>query len=141
MQISVRPFHKRDEEAVVRLWKECGLVVPWNDPRKDIRRKMSVQPDMFLVGSSGDRVVATVMAGYEGHRGWINYLAVHPDLMRRGIGRLMMERAEHLLKDAGCPKVNLQVRSANQQVIDFYRNMGYGVDDVVSMGKRLEADE
>jgi ribosomal protein S18 acetylase RimI-like enzyme len=141
MQISVRPFQKRDEEAVVRLWKECGLVVPWNDPRKDIRRKMSVQPDMFLVGSSGERVVATVMAGYEGHRGWINYLAVHPDLMRRGIGKLMMDRAEYLLKEAGCPKVNLQVRSANQQVIEFYRNTGYEVDDVVSMGKRLEADE
>ncbi|MBN2585940.1 MAG: GNAT family acetyltransferase [Candidatus Fermentibacteraceae bacterium] len=140
-RISIRPYRHRDEEAVIRLWEECGLVVPWNDPGKDIRRKMTVGPGMFLVGVSEDRVVATVMAGYEGHRGWINYLAVHPDLMRRGIGSLLMERAEHLLKEAGCPKVNLQVRSSNRQVIEFYRSIGYKVDDVVSMGKRLDADE
>jgi ribosomal protein S18 acetylase RimI-like enzyme len=138
---TVRPFRPGDEEGTVQLWKECGLVVPWNDPGKDIRRKMKVQPELFLVGILNDRLVATVMAGYEGHRGWINYLAVHPDFTCRGIGRLMMECAESLLKEAGCPKVNLQVRSSNGGVIEFYRRIGYGVDDVVSMGKRLETDE
>jgi ribosomal protein S18 acetylase RimI-like enzyme len=80
------------------------------------------------------------MAGYEGHRGWINYLAVCPDHQRRGIGRMLMEQAEMLLKRAGCPKINLQVRSTNSEVIAFYQAIGYSVDDVISMGRRLIDD-
>ena len=80
------------------------------------------------------------MAGYEGHRGWINYLAVAPEHQGKGLGRAMMAEAERLLREAGCPKINLQVRSANAKVIEFYRRLGYTVDDVVSLGKRLEDD-
>ena len=95
---------------------------------------------MFLVGTLGSRLVAAVMAGYDGHRGWINYLAVAPDCREMGIGRRLMNEAESMLRDLGCPKVNLQVRSSNVGTVEFYRNIGYSVDDVVSMGKRLEQD-
>jgi len=117
------------------------LVRPWNDPRKDIRRKLDVRPDLFLVGLLDGQVVACVMAGFEGHRGWLNYLAVAPEHQRQGRARAMVAEAERLLRAAGCPKINLQVRTSNQGVIDFYRRLGYSVDEVVSMGKRLEHDE
>jgi ribosomal protein S18 acetylase RimI-like enzyme len=136
----VRTFVGTDETAVVALWERCGLTRPWNDPRKDIRRKTAVRPDLFLVGTLDGVVVASVMAGYEGHRGWINYLAVAPEHRGKGLGRAMMAEAERLLGEAGCPKVNLQVRSSNTKVIEFYRRLGYTVDDVVSLGKRLEND-
>jgi ribosomal protein S18 acetylase RimI-like enzyme len=95
---------------------------------------------LFLVAVIDQTIVATVMAGYEGHRGWINYLAVTPEEQRRGLGRKMMGEAEHRLRVAGCPKINLQIRSANAAAVGFYRALGYVCDDVVSMGKRLEAD-
>ena len=138
--LEIRPYEEADQDAVVELWRECGLVVPRNDPVKDIHRKLHVRRDLFLVGLLGPRLVGTVMAGYEGHRGWVNYLAVVPDCRRRGLGRRLMEEAERLLRAAGCPKINLQVRSSNADVIGFYRSIGYAVDDVVSMGKRLEED-
>lgn len=136
----IRSFRPTDEDAVVALWQRCGLIRPSNDPRKDIRRKLNVRPDLFLVGLVGERIVTTVMAGYEGHRGWINYLAVDPPAQRRGIGRQILGEAERALAQAGCPKINLQVRSTNEGAIEFYRRVGYQVDDVVSMGKRLEED-
>jgi len=124
----------------VALWRQCDLLRPWNDPAKDIRRKLTVRPDLFMVGVVDGNVVASVMAGYEGHRGWLNYLAVAPEHRRRGYGRALVAEAERLLLEAGCPKINLQVRSANRSVIQFYRRLGYDVDEVVSMGKRLEPD-
>ena len=141
MTIEIRSYESGDETQVVQLWIDCSLVVPWNNPRRDINRKLDVQPELFLVGCSAGRIIATVMAGYEGHRGWINYLAVHPGHQRNGIARRMMDEAEIRLRAAGCPKINLQVRSTNTNVIEFYRNIGYKIDDVVSLGKRLEPDE
>ena len=138
--LQVRPYREADQDAVVELWRACGLVAPQNDPVKDIRRKLRVQREMFLVGLLDSRLVATVMAGYEGHRGWVNYLAVAPECRKRGFGSRLMDEAEALLRAAGCPKINLQVRSSNSDVIGFYRSIGYAVDDVVSMGKRLEQD-
>lgn len=138
--MQIRPFQPDDEAAVIALWDRCGLLRPWNDPHKDIRRKLAVQPDLFLVGLLNDEIVASVMAGYEGHRGWINYLAVDPAHRRSGLGRAIMDEAERRLREAGCPKINLQVRSTNAEVIEFYRSLGYAVDDVVSLGKRLEHD-
>ncbi len=85
-------------------------------------------------------MIGAVMVGYEGHRGWINYLAVHPDHRRGGLGRLLMAAAEKRLVDLGCPKVNLQVRASNLAAVEFYRRIGYATEDVVSMGRRLEAD-
>lgn len=140
MVMQIRPFSAADEPSVVELWRRCDLVRPQNDPRMDIARKLRVNPELFLVGELESRIVATVMTGYEGHRGWINYLAVDPGFRRRGLGRLIMGAAEKLLRERGCPKINLQVRSTNQQVIEFYRRIGYAVDQVTSMGKRLTRD-
>ena len=136
----IRPFQPADTDAVVDLWRRCDLVRPQNDPWKDIARKLAVRPEMFLVAVAEGVIVGSVIAGYEGHRGWINYLAVDPACRLRGIGRALMEEAERLLFAAGCPKINLQVRSTNQAVIAFYRAIGFEVDDVVSMGKRLRQD-
>jgi ribosomal protein S18 acetylase RimI-like enzyme len=137
----VRPYEARDEALVISLWERCGLTRPWNDPRKDIARKLAVQPELFLVGLRDDAIVASVMAGYDGHRGWINYLAVEPSLQKQGLGRRLMQDAEQRLRARGCPKINLQVRAANDDVIAFYQRLGYLDDAVVSFGKRLELDE
>ena len=139
-ELEIRAYRESDQVAVAALWWECGLVVPWNDPVKDIHRKLSIQREMFLVGVLHSRLVATVMAGYDGHRGWINYLAVAAEYRRRDFGRRLMDEAEAHLRNMGCPKINLQVRSSNIGVVTFYKSIGYSVDDVVSMGKRLEED-
>jgi ribosomal protein S18 acetylase RimI-like enzyme len=139
--LHIRPFQPSDEPAVIDLWRRCDLIRPVNDPRKDIARKMRVNPELFLVGVSDDKIVATAMAGYEGHRGWINYLAVAPEHQRGGLGRQIMDEAEKLLRAQGCPKINLQVRTSNRGVIEFYQRLGFALDDVVSLGKRLEKDE
>lgn len=136
----IRSFRLTDETAVIALWQRCELTRPWNDPHKDIQRKLKVQPELFLLGEIDDKVVASVMAGFDGHRGWVNYLAVCPTQRRRGLGRQLMEEVERRLTALGCPKLNLQVRSDNQAVLTFYRNLGYQVDEVVSLGKRLIAD-
>lgn len=138
--LALRPFSITDSEAVVALWNECGLIHPNNNPRKDIARKLRVRPDLFLVGAVNGRIVASVMVGYEGHRGWINYLAVSPGHQKRGYGRRLMEEAERLLRAEGCPKINLQVRTSNTAVLAFYQAIGYLQDEVVSLGKRLEQD-
>jgi ribosomal protein S18 acetylase RimI-like enzyme len=115
-------------------------VRPWNDPRKDIQRKVRVGRQMFLVALDGPELIGTVMAGYEGHRGWINYLAVRADRRRSGLGTRLMAEAERLLIGVGCPKINLQIREENSDVIAFYRAIGYEPDRVVSLGKRLVED-
>lgn len=139
--MQIRPFDIGDREAVVALWKECNLVVPWNNPYKDIERKLKVDSDLFLVGEDSGSVVATVMAGYEGHRGWINYLAVSPGHQAKGYGRALIERVELLLRQKGCPKINLQVRKTNREIIAFYEAMGYKRDKSIALGKRLEHDD
>jgi ribosomal protein S18 acetylase RimI-like enzyme len=140
LEFEIRGFRSDDVTSVLALWELCGLAVPQNDPAKDIARKSKVNPEWFLVGEAAGQLVATCMAGYEGHRGWINYLAVHPGFRRRGIASAMMEEAERRLLAAGCPKINLQVRSTNGDVIAFYERVGYRIDPVVSLGKRLEQD-
>jgi len=139
--MEIRPFHLSDESAVVELWQKCELVRPVNDPARYIRRKLSVNPELFLVGTLDGKIIASVMAGYEGHRGWINYLAVHPEHRLKGYGRQILAEAEKQLRVLGCPKINLQVRTANRTVLEFYQRIGYRLDDVVSLGKRLEHDE
>jgi len=138
--MQIRAFDPADEQAVIEIWRRCDLVRPWNDPAKDIRRKLALRPDLFLIGVEKDQIVGTVMAGYDGHRGWLNYLAVLPVLQGRGFGRALVAEAERLLRLEGCPKINLQVRTTNRGAVEFYRRIGFIVDDVVSMGKRLESD-
>ena len=141
MALQVRSFLPDDEAAVIALWQRCGLTRPWNDPAKDIHRKLAEQPELFGVLCDGDELIGTVMAGYEGHRGWINYLAVSPDHQRQGHGQRLMAWAEARLRERGCPKINLQVRQGNEAVLAFYAAIGFADDQVVSLGKRLERDD
>jgi ribosomal protein S18 acetylase RimI-like enzyme len=138
--MKIRAFTPADEAAVIELWEECGLTRPWNDPRADIARKLREQPELFLVGEIKGKVIATVMLGFDGHRGWAYYLAVTADFRRRSLGRILMQEAERLLAERGCPKLNLMVRSSNLEIIEFYRKLGYSQDEVVSLGKRLIHD-
>ena len=136
----IRPFQTEDEDALVALWKMCELTVPWNNPHKDIARKLQVQPELFLVGILDSNLIATVMGGYDGHRGWINFLAVHPDFRENGYGQEKMNSVETKIREMGCPKINLQIRTGNDKMAFFYQKLGFTNDHVVSMGKRLEAD-
>jgi len=138
---TIRPFEPADEDGVVDLWRRCGLLRPWNAPRRDVARKLTMQRELFLVAVDGDVVLGSVMAGYDGHRGWVNYLAVDSEVRGRGIGRELMAQVERGLRVLGCPKVNLQVRATNAAAIGFYRRLGYLDDEVVSLGKRLLRDE
>jgi ribosomal protein S18 acetylase RimI-like enzyme len=139
-QLFIRPFQTEDEAAVVSLWQLCELTVPWNNPYKDIARKLKVQPELFLVGMLEKHLIASVMGGYDGHRGWINYLAVHPDFQGQGYAKQIMASVESELRKTGCPKINLQVRSGNDKVNTFYQKLGFTEDRALSMGKRLEED-
>jgi len=139
-RMDIRCFVETDTAAVITLWQACELTRSWNDPAKDIVRKLGVQPELFLIGEVAGRLMASAMAGYDGHRGWVNYLAVHPDFRRQGHGEVLMRHVEQALLTMGCPKLNLQVRSSNAGVLGFYRALGYLQDDVVSLGKRLIPD-
>ena len=138
--LHIRTFRPEDEDAVIALWQACGLTRPWNDPALDIARKRAVQPELFFVGEHAGRIVASAMAGYDGHRGWVNYLAVEPALQGRGFGAALMRHIESALTALGCPKLNLQVRQGNDAVIGFYARLGYGNDQVIGLGKRLIHD-
>ena len=137
----IRPYEHRDQAAVIALWHECGLTRPWNDPRLDIERKLGVQSDWFLVGEVDHTIIATAMFGYDGHRGWINYLAVSPKHQNKGYARKLMSHGEQILISVGCPKINLQVRDSNTSARDFYEAIGYAQDQVISYGKRLIKDD
>jgi ribosomal protein S18 acetylase RimI-like enzyme len=139
--MKLREFADADEDAVVELWRRCGLTRPWNDPHEDVARKRRVQRELFLVGERDGRIVGSVMGGYDGHRGWVNYLAVDPALRRAGLGRALMAEVEARLRALGCPKLNLQVRNENTDALAFYERLGFSVDAVVSLGKRLVRDE
>ena len=140
MSLTFRQYQDSDQTNLIELWTECGLVVAWNDPSKDIRRKLDIQPELLIVAEAQGKIVGSVMIGYEGHRGWINYLAVHPEFQRRGYGRQLMAYAEQELLVMGCPKINLQVRETNLNVIAFYESIGYQQYNVISFGKRLIPD-
>ena len=139
-EMIVRQFSPGDKEAVIDLWKICNLIKPWNNPEQDISRKLKDSPELFLVGTIDDIIVASVMAGYDGHRGWIYYLAVGPEYWKQRLGKRMMTAAEEKLLDIGCPKIDLMVRKNNLDVIKFYEKIGYGHDEVITMSKRLIED-
>jgi len=139
--VSIRVFTLRDTESVISLWQETGLTRSWNNPHLDIQRKLTVQPELFLVAvDETDDVIGSVMAGYDGHRGWLYYLASRPARRGQGIGRALVEHAEELLLEMGCPKVQLQVRPDNEAVLSFYDALGYERFDISATGKRLIAD-
>lgn len=137
MSFRIVKYVPRYQSAVIDLWKKTNLIVPQNDPAEDIRRKLDFQPELFFVGLLNGQIIGSVMAGYEGHRGWLNYLAVSPQYQRRGYGRKLVEKAIKELRKLGCPKVNLNVRKSNASVIGFYERLGFKEDDVISLGMRL----
>lgn len=135
----IRAYRRSDKDGVIALWT---LVfpgeAPWNTPADVIGRKLSVQPELFSVATQQDQIVGTIIAGYDGVRGWIHRLAVHPDCRRNGLASRLMQRAESGLKDLGCAKLNLQVRASNREVLEFYAALGYAVEDRISLGKPLD---
>lgn len=137
--IQIRPYSESDEAAVAELWREVFPDSPsWNHPETDIRRKLSVQRELFLVATLDSEIVGTAMAGYDGHRGWVYYVAVSPRYRRQGIGAALMRHVEQGLASLGCPKLNLQVRASNHEVVSFYEKLGYAAEERISMGKRLQ---
>ena len=139
--MKIRIFCEQDRQPIIQLWQDCNLTRPWNDPDKDISRKIAFQSELFLVAEDKGQVMASAMAGYDGHRGSVFYLAVSPEYQQQGIGKQLMREIENRLYELGCPKLNIVVRSSNDKVLEFYRKLGYVTDNVVSLGKRLIADE
>ncbi|MFQ5606379.1 MAG: GNAT family acetyltransferase [Candidatus Zixiibacteriota bacterium] len=136
--LTIRPYQDSDEDAVVSLWREAfPNASARNDPRMNIRMKLAFQPELLFVALKDGELVGTVMAGYEGHRGWANFAAVRKKLRRSGIGVALMKHAEQELRKIGCIKLNLQVRKTNAEVIRFYETLGYNVEEIVNMGKTL----
>ena len=136
--IVLRPFEAGDEPAVIDLWAITFPAEPaLNDPARLIALKLSIQPELFFVALRGADIVGTVMAGFDGVRGWVHKLAVHPDVHRGGIAVRLMSAAEDGLRALGCPKLNIQVRGTNAAAVAFYERAGYVVEDRISLGKPL----
>jgi len=138
--MEIRVFVEADTDAVIDLWQLADLTHPNNDSALDIKRKMNDSPWGFLVAMDGKTIIGSIMVGYDGHRGWINYLACHPNYRRRGVAKSLMNEAKKLLLERGCPKINLQVRSGNESAVKFYESIGYLNDNVTSFGLRLNPD-
>ncbi|WP_435298956.1 GNAT family acetyltransferase [Timonella sp. A28] len=140
MTFTIREYSPGDADAAVALWTEAGLVRPWNDPHHDIARAYDTWPKHFLVAvDESDHVIGTVLSGFDGHRGWLYYLAVAPLAQGSGIGKALVQEAEERLKSLGCVKIQLMVRSSNTDVLRFYESLGYEISDAVVTGKRLDS--
>jgi len=127
-----------DGEAVIGLWEACGLTRPWNDPLSDFRLALSAESSTVLAARIGAVVVGTIMVGFDGHRGWVYYLAVDPESRRAGLGRALMAAAEAWLVARGCPKIQLMVRQDNAQALGFYEALGLTPQPVAVLGRRLD---
>ena len=142
MNTTITPATDADEARVTALWQAAGLTRPWNDPAADFRMALANATSTVLLARDGDALVAnmivgSVMVGFDGHRGWVYYLATDPARRGRGIGQALMAAAEAWLVARGCPKIQLMVRGDNLDAKGFYAAIGYEVQDVVTIGKRL----
>jgi ribosomal protein S18 acetylase RimI-like enzyme len=126
-----------DAEAVIALWRACGLTRPWNDPAADFARAVAGPCSAVLVRREGEALAASVMVGHDGHRGWVYYLAVAPERRREGLGRAMMAAAEAWLRERGAPKLQLMVRDDNEDALGFYAALGLERQHVVTLGRFL----
>jgi ribosomal protein S18 acetylase RimI-like enzyme len=139
--LTIAPIRDADIADVVALWQACGLTRPWNDPAADIALARRGPNSSVLAGRDGDSIVATVLVGHDGHRGWVYYLAVDPDHQHKGYGRLMMDSAEAWLRERGIEKLQLMVRPDNSQVQAFYRSLGYFEQQRIIYAKWLDGRE
>jgi ribosomal protein S18 acetylase RimI-like enzyme len=133
----IRPINDGDVSGVVALWDRCGLLRPWNDPQADIRFARETKDSEIFLGEDGKTLVATVMCGQDGHRGWLYYLAVEPDRQGEQFGRAMVRHAEDRLRALGVPKVELMIRKTNTEVMRFYDALGYETEPVITMSRWL----
>jgi len=140
LEYEIIEFEEKYREDVIHLWKICDLTRPWNDPNKDIDRKLTDNTGKLFLLKKGDLILGSVMVGYDGHRGSVYYLSIHPDFQKKNLGRMLMNHSENYLLTLGCPKLNLMVRTSNLPVIEFYDRLGYQRDEVVVLSKRLITD-
>ena len=139
--MKISEFTDDQSDQVIALWGKCDLTRSWNNPEKDIVRKNVDQNGKFLIGQIDGVLMASIMIGYDGHRGSINFLAVDPDYAGAGYGKILMAEAERFLLSVGCPKINLCVRTDNAKVVKFYQQLGYAIEPVHLLGKRLIKDD
>ena len=140
--LTVRRVTSADADAVLALWWVVFPAYhdpahPQRDPAVSLARKLDFGDGLFWMAERDGRVVGTAMAGYDGHRGWLYSVGVHPEARRSGVGARLVAEAERALAALGCPKVNLQVYAANASAQQFWRSVGYAPDEVVAFGKRL----
>lgn len=136
--MKTRHLSAADRDGAIGLWHAAELTRPWNDPTEDFDRAISGPTSTVLGGFTGEQIVATVIAGHDGHRGWVYYLAVDPAARGRGFGTQMMNDAEAWLREQGVAKLNLMVRHSNSVARGFYEQLGYEDDEVVVLGRWLE---
>ena len=138
----IRPYRDPDFHPLVALWRDCGLIRPWNDPAADIRLCRSTASSALFVGFQGDadRITASIMAGSDGHRGWLYYLAVDPERRHAGHGQAMVLHAEARRARLGIRKVELMIRDDNGAVRAFYEKLGYQMEPRIVMSRWLEGD-
>ena len=139
--LSIAAIEDNDVASVVALWQRCGLTRPWNDPAADIALARSGPNATVLVGRDGSAVAASVLAGHDGHRGWVYYVAVHPDYQHKGYGRVIMDAAENWLRGRGIEKMQLMVRPDNRGVQAFYQSLGYFEQERIIFAKWLDGRE
>lgn len=136
--MTIRKYEEGDHDAVVALWNDCfSYPAPHNNPESAIRRKTAMNDDLFFIAEIAAVVVGTVMAGWDGHRGWIYSLAVAGEQRKKGIGRNLVLHAVEELNRLDCPKVNIQVMPDNNEVIGFYEKLGFRTEERISMGLKL----
>ena len=139
--MEIRRYQATDFDGVQSLWEEAfPNDPPWNRAEAAIPAKLAFQPDLLFVAIDGGAVIGSVMAGYDGHRGWLYAVAVRQDCRRGGGGAALVREAERALATLGCEKVNLQVRASNEAVARFYTKLGYAIEDRISLGRRLSAE-
>lgn len=134
----IRSYQEKDRRGLLSLWTEIfPASSPHNDPATSLDKKLRTDPDLLLVSVIDDKVIGSVMGGFDGHRGWIYSLAVSPSLRRKGMASALMAAIEAKLRERGCLKVNLQVLSSNHEVVALYKELGFHVEERISMGKKL----
>ena len=137
----IEPLEATTIPSLVALWEDCGLTRPWNDAAADARLALEGPASTILGIRNEGALVGSVMVGFDGHRGWVYYLAVAPGHRRSGLARALMAAAEDWLRERGAPAVRLMVRQENALASGFYRALGYETQQVATLGKRLGSDE